>query len=682
MTNESFNDSPRHESGVSPRRAARAAREEADRTRSAAQPPVPKQETARWKSADPDTGPATGSDVPGSDSREPDRHGSAHHHAAAPDPQSPAVTTADEDAKAKAELKAATDAAQAEETRLQVIEEARVLAEGERTKALDAAQRARTQSAQRARKEAIEAQRAAAERVRQTLRANAAPLRDRSAAARSAITPDSAAAAPLAKDRNQANSARNTYHGQVERREQPASGNIAEAPDMSPAELPSPAASRVPPPAPSKPPVVKTETAAVAHPSHEDPEPHFEQVDHSGESHHHEVDDAPVDRHDRPGYNSVYPAEPFARQNLFLTSTATDPQVRKARRRRRNWIVFAVLLGFFAAIFGVVIFLQGVLDRLSPPDFPAPGGEAVTFEVKAGWGPQQIGRELESREIVASDKLFLEAIQLVETESREIHPGTYELRREMPALSAAEVLIGEPAAKVSYVAIKQNTRMNQVLEDISEATDLPLNELRRLAEDPAAFGINADVPNLEGYLHPGEYRFPLDTDSKTVLKTMVDATAKTLIDNGITDADQQYHVLQVASILQAEARPNDYGTVAGALENRLHTSNTETNGLLQVDSTVIYGLDRYSLQMTEAEKKDAGNAYNTYVHKGLPPTPIGSPGDSAIKAAAHPTPNDFYYWVTVNTNSGETKFAKTYAEHRVNQNEFRAWCAANTDVCK
>lgn len=702
MTNESFNDSPRRESGVSPRRAARAAREEEDRTRSAAKPPVPEQETGRRKSTEPATGPRTGA---GSVSREPDRHGSAHHHGAAPDPESRAATTADEAAKAKAESKAATDAVQAEETRLRVLEEARVLAEGERTKALDAAQRARTQSAQRARKEAIEAQRAAAERVRQTLRANAAPLRDRSAAARSAITPASAAAAPPAEDRNQANPARNTPFDQTERREPPASRNIAEVPDSSPAKVPAPADSLVPPPPPSKPPVVKTdpaaretrpatmgatmtapagrpENAAVADSSHEDPEPHSEQADHTGESRHDGVDEAPVDRHVQPGYNSVDPAEPFARQNLFLTSTATDPQVRKARRRRRNWIVFSVLLGFFAAIFGVVIFLQGVLDRLSPPDFPAPGGEAVTFEVKSGWGAQQIGRELESREIVASDKLFLEAIQLVEAESREIHPGTYELRREMPALSAAEILIGEPAAKVSYVAIKQNTRMNQVLEDISEATDLPLNELRRLAEDPAAFGISADVPNLEGYLHPGEYRFPLDTDSKTVLKAMVDATAKTLIDNGITDAAQQYHVLQVASILQAEARPNDYGTVAGALENRLHTNNTETNGLLQVDSTVIYGLDRYSLQMTEAEKKDAGNAYNTYIHKGLPPTPIGSPGDSAIKAAAHPTPNDFYYWVTVDTNSGETKFAKTYAEHRVNQNEFRAWCAANTDVCK
>jgi uncharacterized YceG family protein len=587
----------------------------------------------------------------------------------------------------------------------QAAEGARVLAAGERAKALDAAQQARTKNAQRARKEAIEAQRAAAERVRQTLRANAAPLRDRSAAARSAITTDSTPAALQAAERNPANTAGSTPFEQDQRLESPAVESIAVAHGASPDNAPSPAGPRVPPPPPAKPPVTNATptttayqpeatpatrsvpvdpepTAADPGPFHEDLASHAVAVDDAEEFHHHEAYELPVDAYQAPALNPADPHESFGRQNLFLTSTAAGMKARKARRRRRNWIVVAVLLGFCAAIFGIVIFLQGIMDGLSPKDFPAPGGEAVTFEVESGWGAQQIGRELESRDIVASDKLFLEAIQLVETESREIHPGTYELRREMPASAAAEILIGEPAAKVSYVAVKQNTRMNQVLEEIATATGLPADELRGLAEDPAAFGIKTGAPNLEGYLHPGEYRFPLDADAKTVLKTMVDSTVKTLTDNGITDPKQQYHVLQVASILQAEARPNDYGTVAGALENRLHPSNTETNGLLQVDSTVIYGLNRYTLQMSSAEKNDAGNAYNTYIHKGLPPTPIGSPGDSAIKAAAHPTPNDFYYWVTVNTNSGETKFARTYAEHLVNQNEFRSWCAANTDVCK
>lgn len=377
------------------------------------------------------------------------------------------------------------------------------------------------------------------------------------------------------------------------------------------------------------------------------------------------------------------PAQGAARESLFLGGpSAAALAQRKKRRRRRNTVMAAVLLGFGAVIFGVVLVLQGVMDKLNPQDFPAPGGASVSFEVKAGWGPQQIGRELVAEDIVASDKLFLEAFQLVETESRVIHPGTYELREQMPALDAASILIGEGGEKVGYVAIKQNTRLSAVLEETAKATGLSLSSLEALAGDPAAFGITGDVKNLEGFLHPGEYRFPLDSDAQSVLQLMVDATNKALTDAGITDPAEQYHVLKVASILQAEARPDDYATVAGALENRLGSNNTETNGLLQVDSTVIYGLDRYTLQISKSEKVDAGNPYNSYVHKGLPPTPIGSPGTKAIEAAAHPESNDYFYWVTVDTNSGETKFATTYRDHLVNQNEFRAWCAANQDVCK
>lgn len=420
-------------------------------------------------------------------------------------------------------------------------------------------------------------------------------------------------------------------------------------------------------------------------------------VDHHGPSEDefaHHPSGAQDHEHEYPGteYHPEVPGNEYVehldhdetgRENLFLAGAQPEfAAQRKARRHRRNAVMAIVVLGFAAVIFGVVLVLQGVMAKLNPADYPAPGGETIAFEVKSGWGPKQIGRALEADDIVASDKLFLEAVQLVETENREIHPGTYDLRVQMPALDAATILIGEGTDKVGYVAIKQNTRMPAVLEEISKGSGLPLEDLTALANKPATFGIKSGAKNLEGYLHPGEYRFPVDADAKTIIQMMVDATQKSLVNVGLTDPAKQYRALKVASILQAEARPNDYATVAGALENRMHPNNTETVGLLQVDSTVIYGLDRYTLHFTKEEKADASNPFNSYIHKGLPPTPIGSPGDSALKAAANPQVNDYYYWVTVNTNTGLTKFAKTYREHQVNQNEFRSWCAANTDVCK
>ncbi|MFJ6416128.1 endolytic transglycosylase MltG [Paeniglutamicibacter sp. NPDC091659] len=735
MTNESSFDSSRHENEVSPRRAARAARQRVE---------------------------AGGNDP------------------VAPFAESDSAASA----ASAAEVLAAAPAAPTE---------AQLAAEQQRVQAVAAAQRARTEGALRARTEAIEAQRAAAERVRETLRANAAgPRRARTASGRSAVTPDSAhyftpsADMPAAAGGHTPETPADagTPVDQANLAVPPVSppNALVEAPAEPVAPAPPAMPAATPAAAPATEPAVQRwdarEHAAMSfndilsHPGHagdgttrpgkaessqeQDFPPAFTQATEPAveapapetwlpdspassadvpewhtvepaagpveDTHGHDAGfaaateawadvetPAPVtygaaymavpgdethDYHDEgdaylhESHEHEYPEHDLAapgsgRESLFLGGpTSADLAQRKRRRRRRNAVMAAVLLGFCAVIFGVVIVLQGVMDRLNPKDFPAPGGATVSFEVKSGWGPQQIGRALVADDIVASDKLFLEAIQMVETENREIHPGKYDLRLQMPALDAATILIGDGPEKVGYVAIKQNTRMPAVLEEISKSTGLSQAKLENLAGDPAAFGIKGDVKSLEGFLHPGEYRFPIDSDAKAVLQLMVDATKKALKDEGVTDPAEQYRVLTIASILQAEARPDDYATVAGALENRLHASNTETNGLLQVDSTVIYGLDRYTLHFTQEEKQDAGNPYNSYVHKGLPPTPIGSPGTSAIKAAANPSPNDYYYWVTVNTNTGETKFAKTYREHQVNQNEFRTWCAANTDVCK
>lgn len=150
---------------------------------------------------------------------------------------------------------------------------------------------------------------------------------------------------------------------------------------------------------------------------------------------------------------------------------------------------------------------------------------------------------------------------------------------------------------------------------------------------------------------------------------------------GITDPAKQYDVVTIASIVQAEGGQADYGNVAGAIYNRLKPNNTETNGLIQSDATVTYGLGKKSFHLTEEEKADKSNTYNTYANTGLPAGPIGSPGKTAIDAAAKPTPNDYLYWVTINLDTKETKFSKTLAEHSTYVEQYNAWCAANAGRC-
>src|SRR5690606_3367149 len=139
--------------------------------------------------------------------------------------------------------------------------------------------------------------------------------------------------------------------------------------------------------------------------------------------------------------------------------------------------------------------------------------------------------------------------------------------------------------------------------------------------------------------------------------------------------DQWHRTLTVASIAGKEARtPEDYGKVARTIENRL-AGVGEAGGRpmkLQLDSTVAYVSGRKAVSTTP-EERAVDSPYNTYVHDGLPVGPIANPGGATIDAVQDPPPGDWLYWVTVNTDTGETKFAATKAEHDANVEQWRQW---------
>jgi UPF0755 protein len=223
-------------------------------------------------------------------------------------------------------------------------------------------------------------------------------------------------------------------------------------------------------------------------------------------------------------------------------------------------------------------------------------------------------------------------------------------------------------------------RIGESLQAISEGSGVPLDQLTALSNSPADFGLPANAKNLEGFLAPGEYRFPLGTPAKDILQSLVKATVDELVVQGITDPAKQYEAVIVASIVQAEGGQAEYGDVAGAIYNRLKP-NDQTNGYLQVDSAVTYGLNTKSFNFTDEERQDKNNPYNTYANPGLPPGPIGSPGKTAIDAAAKPKANDYLYWVTINLDTKETKFSKTLAEHNVYVDQYNTWCEAHAGRC-
>lgn len=124
-----------------------------------------------------------------------------------------------------------------------------------------------------------------------------------------------------------------------------------------------------------------------------------------------------------------------------------------------------------------------------------------------------------------------------------------------------------------------------------------------------------------------------------------------------------YDTITIASIVQAEAdTASDMGKVARVVYNRLLKDMP-----LQMDSTINYALKRSTLDTTTAETQ-LDSPYNSYRIKGLPPTPIGNPGEEALRAAVSPAPGPWLYFVTV--GPGDTRFTDSYDEQQKNVQEF------------
>lgn len=169
--------------------------------------------------------------------------------------------------------------------------------------------------------------------------------------------------------------------------------------------------------------------------------------------------------------------------------------------------------------------------------------------------------------------------------------------------------------------------------------------------------------NLEGYLFPDTYILEINATTDTVIRAMQDNYQRKILEVAdlIKSSDKtESDIMKMASILEDEARTTESRQiVSGILWRRLSIGMP-----LQVDATFKYinGKVTSTLSLTDLK---LDSPYNTYVYKGLPPTPICNPGMDSIKAALTPTKTSYLYFLT--DNDGDMHYSKTYAEHLHNK---------------
>lgn len=374
------------------------------------------------------------------------------------------------------------------------------------------------------------------------------------------------------------------------------------------------------------------------------------------------------------------PDEPSSRAGLsgaFEHHDVSPETAARQKRRSRASLATAIAL-FIAALLIVVAVLGSAFGLFERKDYNGAGDQDVNVTVGEGQSTGQIANSLESQDVVANAGYFVETFQERYPEDF-IQPGDYQLKTHMSSDAVIDVMMERGEAS-HYAAVAQTQRIDDTFQTLSESTGLDKSEFEAFKEDTDRFAIPEEFPTLEGWLHPGEYRFPLDATAEQIIQEMVDRTKATLNNNEVPE-DQWFRVITVASLVEFEGVPDIYPEVAGAIYNRIDRPNDETNGLIQSDASVTYGLDKRSYHVSDEEKRDKTNPYNTFAHPGLPVGPIGSPGDESIKAAANPDDNDYYYWVTVNLDTGETKFAENFEEHNRNVEQYQQWCSDNEGRC-
>jgi UPF0755 protein len=175
----------------------------------------------------------------------------------------------------------------------------------------------------------------------------------------------------------------------------------------------------------------------------------------------------------------------------------------------------------------------------------------------------------------------------------------------------------------------------------------------------------AETIGEEGYLFPDTYQFNPDAGAETVaarLRATFDTRTAKLRD-AVAGTDRTFpQIVSMASIIEREATADSRSVVAGILWRRLDEGMP-----LQVDAPFVYAIGKGTEDLTK-EDLERDDPYNTYVNKGLPPTPISSPGLAALEAAAYPKDSPYRYFLT--GKDGEMHYARTFEEHKANREKY------------
>ena len=306
---------------------------------------------------------------------------------------------------------------------------------------------------------------------------------------------------------------------------------------------------------------------------------------------------------------------------------------------------------------------------------------AVNFTVAANDTLNNVSSRLEKEKIITSARVFRWYVG--RKGGITFYPGYFLLKPHDHMGNIMAVLNTPPEQTFTNVTFPEGFTLEQMAARLAEKVPR-LDAANFLQQSVGGVVTSAFAPsgstNLEGLLFPDTYQISGDDSATRVLQRMAGLMERVGRQEGISKSEAQlgyspYEVLTVASMIEREAKVDaDRPKIARVIYNRL-----KRKMLLQIDATLRYKQDA-ALSISDLQKLDF--PYNTYLYKGLPPTPIAQPGRASIRAALNPSPNpsagdpictglksnekcEYLYYVIADKEGGHV-FAATFAQHEAN----------------
>jgi uncharacterized YceG family protein len=352
---------------------------------------------------------------------------------------------------------------------------------------------------------------------------------------------------------------------------------------------------------------------------------------------------------------------------------ASAPRGGQPRRRAgRRILALLALLAIGAALF--------LINATFQP-FHSEGRGAVGVTIPEGADAGQIGDRLASAGVVDSGRFFMLNATLTGRRGK-LKPGEYTLPRNMSNGDAVEALQQGPKAKIVKtfnVTVPEGRSIREAAPLIEESPVrgdyLKAARSRKTIRRARRLGLPGNRRTAEGFLFPATYELVSDATAQQ----LVDRQLKGFSDN-LSEIDMRvakrrnltrYDVVIIASMIEREAQADrERPLISSVIHNRLR------DGIpLGIDATTRYFENNWSEPLKQSELQ-RDNPFNTRLNRGLPPTPIGSPGLKSLQAAAKPANSKYLYYVAKPGTCGHT-FAETDAEFQRAVDRYEAARRAN-----